>query len=146
MVNFWVLYSYNKFAIFYIYSFKNMKKIDKYLRHNTISSSAFFIFKNNISIVVGFEIPKAWIVFGDPSIGEPAGSEHVLRDVGDVLLENEGRQFARAPSPSATPAWATRVRRRRDGQQHRRNNRRQHSPPPHVLRRWRPIQNNGITH
>lgn len=74
--------------------------------HETVSTSTLLVLKDDVRIVVGNKVFESRIVSGDFAFFEAGCRNGVLADVGDVLLEDEWRQFARTAAPIATTTWS----------------------------------------
>ena len=64
------------------------EQLGSYLSHESIGSSSFFIFEDNVRVVVGHQFLETRVVSRDFALGQTAGSQRVLTDVGHVLLEH----------------------------------------------------------
>lgn len=79
-----------------------------YLRHEAVCSCALLVLEDDVRVVVGDEILEPGVAARDLALTESTGGQRVLRHVGHVLLEDEGRQFLGPPTATRAPARATR--------------------------------------
>lgn len=113
------------------------------LCHEAVRSGALFVPEYDVRVVVGHEVPEARVLAGNPSLGESARRQRVLRHVGHVLFEDERGQFA-GPTASARPsAWPTPRRHAHRGQEHDRDPHKH--PRPHRLTRSPSLHRHYVT-
>lgn len=62
-----------------------------YLRHEAVCSCALLVLEDDVRVVVGDEILEPGVAARDLALTESTGGQRVLRHVGHVLLEDEGR-------------------------------------------------------
>jgi hypothetical protein len=90
-----------------------------YLGHEPVGAGALLVLEDDVLVIVGHQILEPGVVASDAALGESAGGEGVLRDVGHMLLEDERREFAGPPSASHAPARAATHGAQDEGQQER---------------------------
>lgn len=79
-----------------------------HLCHETISAGAFFILKNDICVVIGYQISKPRIISRHSSLAESTRRQGVLADIWYMLFEDQRGKLSQIRPSAGTSAGSAR--------------------------------------